>query len=189
MEEVDNYLQMLSAKNIAVLWHWGQMYGDRPYIEHLESVATKVYALYESKDISLAYKLSTIAYLHDILEDTNVKEDVLVFNFSDDIVNAVKLITMDKSLKNRKEKLQDFYNRIELDKRKNKLALIVKAADRLSNWENAIETNKINLIKMYMSEADAFSKFIYVEGLCDSIWYELDDLYDKSNGIIYYNDV
>lgn len=107
------------ALKMALDAHEGQVDkagGD--YAEHIVMVG-KFTKLVTEKDEILA-----VAYLHDILEDTQVTEENLKELFSDEIVKAVKALTKEKY-----EPYQFYLERVKA----NKWARIVKLADLKHN--------------------------------------------------------
>lgn len=77
------------AKQIAVKAHTGQFRNDKttPYIKHPEKVAD-----------SVEPRLKPIAWLHDVVEDTNVTlQDLTDAGFPSYVVDAVDAITHRKS--------------------------------------------------------------------------------------------
>lgn len=108
-----------TAYNFAKKAHEGQFRRDRvtPYFNHSMTVADKV-----SK---YGYEYVCVAYLHDVLEDTNVTSNDLIANgFTQNIVEAVELLT-----KKETQTYDEYLHGI----RSNKLARRVKIADMLSN--------------------------------------------------------
>ena len=81
----------IKAMQMALDAHKGQMYGDKDYSYHLASVVVKCKELYESCDN--AEKLITVAWLHDILEDTFVSSIALNYRFGAKIANAFVSVT------------------------------------------------------------------------------------------------
>ena len=78
--------QTAAAHLIARLAHKGQTdHAGAPYINHPESVAALVKTEEEK----------TVAYLHDVLEDTDVTEEELREVFGDEITEKVLLLTHD----------------------------------------------------------------------------------------------
>ena len=121
---------ILQAKEFALASHSNHFYPDgRPYFSHLESVSslTKQATLYDS---SLDEgTLLSVSYLHDSIEDTQVRYEDIIALFGYEIANAVASLTKDKTL-SKKEQIQDSLNRILLT---SKEAQVVKLADRISN--------------------------------------------------------
>lgn len=118
------------AKEFALVSHSNHFYPDgRPYFFHLESVSnlTKQARLYDS---SLDEgTLLSVSYLHDSIEDTQVRYEDIVSLFGYEIGNAVASLTKDKTL-SKKDQIQDSLNRILLT---SKEAQVVKLADRIAN--------------------------------------------------------
>lgn len=99
------------AKEIATIAHKGQFdKAGKPYVNHLEAVASKLKSAEEK----------TVAWLHDVLEDTDYTEAQLTMFFSPRIVEAVVALT-----KRRGESYEDYLRRIA----QNPLAVQVKLAD------------------------------------------------------------
>lgn len=90
---------------------------------------------------NLKKDLLYIAYLHDILEDTDCSiDDLADIGLSESIIDAINLLT--------KTKNYNYVTYIENIKQ-NKLAKIVKIADTLSNLEFSIKDCNYNFIKKY----------------------------------------
>lgn len=105
------------AKEIATIAHKGQIdKAGKPYVKHLEAVASKV----EGKEEK------TVAWLHDVLEDTDYTQDQLSVFFPQAIVEAVEALT-----KRRGESYEDYLRRIS----ENPLAIKVKLADLEHNTD------------------------------------------------------
>ena len=67
-------MDFLRPKLLAVKWHHNQKYGEHPYIYHLEQVVSELNSLH-----SRHYEIRTsVAYLHDILEDTKCPEQEIL---------------------------------------------------------------------------------------------------------------
>lgn len=91
---------------------------DKPYIYHIVEVGKNIS---KKEDKYLA-----VAYLHDILEDTNITKESLLEQFSIEVVEAVEAIT-----KKEDEKYDDYLNRVK----ENSIALIVKISDLTHNMD------------------------------------------------------
>ena len=115
---MNNNADMLSkAEQIARKSHHGQYRRDgrTPYIKHVETVVSKVNSVDEK----------TVAWLHDVIEDTDVTaKDLLDAGFDAKIVHAVTLLTKTEG-----------YDYIEYMRaiKVNPLAKAVKIADMQSN--------------------------------------------------------
>ena len=74
-------------------------YGN-PYIEHLERVANRVREMeYDFVDETSEIELYVAsAYLHDIVEDTNITRDELDTKFGEVVIAAIFKLTRDKGM-------------------------------------------------------------------------------------------
>ncbi len=109
--------QLAKAEIVARKAHEGQYRRDgvTPYIKHVEAVVSRVSTPQEK----------IVAWLHDVIEDTNVtKEDLLDMGFDGQIVKAVVLLTKTEGYD-----LQKYLEAIKA----NPLAKMVKVADMRSN--------------------------------------------------------
>ena len=77
----------LEAKEFATISHWGQPYGAHPYIYHLEEVAEKC------RDYKLPECVVVAAYLHDIVEDTDVNANQISAKFGYEVATLVYAVT------------------------------------------------------------------------------------------------
>lgn len=103
------------AKEIATFAHTGQVdKAGKPYVNHLAAVAAKLQGSEEK----------TVAWLHDVLEDTDYTAEQLSVFFPANIVEAVEALT-----KHRGEPYEAYLRRIA----KNPLAVKVKMADLEQN--------------------------------------------------------
>ena len=108
--------QSEKAYEIAKKAHLGQVdKAGEDYIKHPEKVASFVKTDEEK----------AVAYLHDVIEDTELTlEDLNKYDFSKEVLEAVDIIT-----KKRGEDYQSYLNSVK----KNKLARAVKLADLRHN--------------------------------------------------------
>ncbi len=105
------------AEYVAAKYHIYQTdKAGRPYIEHLQTIANSVDSLNEK----------CVAYLHDVLEDTDIDESLLTANFSPEIVTAVKTMTRRDGV--------DYFDYIKAIS-KNATATKVKLADLKHNMD------------------------------------------------------
>lgn len=105
--------------------HGDQLYGKLPYWTHPRAVALTGKKVFGAKFNSDAVK---VAFLHDVVEDTNIGLDELSkLDFSSEVIEAVGLLTKDKTLtyKQNIEKIISSGNR---------LAMMVKYADNYENY-------------------------------------------------------
>jgi len=103
----------------------GQMYGDKPYSSHPRQVAAIGRRFFGTKFNSEAVK---VALLHDVLEDTPYKpEDLAERGFSPEVIEAVQLLTKDKSL-SYADNIRNIINSGNI------LAMMVKYSDNYMNY-------------------------------------------------------
>ena len=159
----------LKACTLARAKHKGQMYGDLPYYVHLEAVSR------------LASPFGTnamiVAQLHDVMEDTGTGINELISDFGFVVADAVKYIS-DSQLPDRKSRKEEINGRLSVlspDEESARIALIVKACDRLANVRASLSC-KENYYEQYQMEHADFRKAVYRQGLCEAIWWELDNL-------------
>ena len=155
--------QLNIAVTLAIEYHGDQKYGDsdKPYIYHLACVDKLVISAYAPKDIG-HYEpyskepgdeidnLRAIAYLHDVLEDTDCKVfDLIDAGLNDDVINAVIAIT-------KKGDSYEDYLRIVMS---NPLALKVKIADTATNLAHSIFAQNDRRIEKYMRQLNILKGF------------------------------
>lgn len=99
-------------------------YNEKPVIFHSISVAN--YLLNNDYDISLV----AAALLHDLIEDSNIKESDIEEEFSEKVSSLVKSLSFNPDIENKRKRYVEMFKRV---KEKGKEALIVKCADIYSN--------------------------------------------------------
>lgn len=111
----------LKAFKVALIAHEGQTdLAGVDYIEHVKMVGKHV------KEVTKEDSIIAVAYLHDILEDTEITESELSETFPNEIVTAVKALTKKKN-----ENYQDYLTRVK----ENEWARLVKLADLQHNMD------------------------------------------------------
>ncbi|PSV21959.1 phosphohydrolase [Photobacterium leiognathi subsp. mandapamensis] len=160
----DRYLK---AQAFAKERHGEQKYGDYPYYIHLDAVA----------ELASPYGTDAmiVAQLHDVIEDTETTFDELADVFGYTIADAVNYVTDVKLEDRAKRKLEINQRLFSLNPAEDaaRLALIVKACDRLANVRSSSNSSRRHYL-MYQAEHEAFKHAVYRPGLCDEIWQELD---------------
>ena len=138
MNDIKYWIEL--AKSVATRAHSGQTRRDgTPYIKHPERVASKV------ED-----RLKPIAWLHDVVEDTEVSiNDLYKFGFPEYIIEAVSVLTHSKTQTN-----VQYWNDIA----KNVDAIAVKLADINDNLS---DTPSDNQRQKYAKALDIFKKLGY----------------------------
>ena len=125
------------ALDFATEKHKGQMrIGGKEYITHPIAVCEKV------KNLGFGEDYQITALFHDLLEDTNATEEEILAYGNDEILTAVKLLTKQKGYN-----MQEYIGAIK----NNKIAFVVKGADRLHNLECALVTD-IEFKRKYVLE-------------------------------------
>lgn len=147
--------------------HGAQTYGEQPYVVHLDAVAELVGA---------DAQLQAVAYLHDVLEDTDVTAEMLAERFGPVVTAAVELLT-DPHAPTRAQRKALLHTRLHAASSSDasgRAALVVKAADRLANVRACVATGDRRL-DAYRREHPAFRSAAHRAGLCDALWAELDE--------------
>jgi (p)ppGpp synthase/HD superfamily hydrolase len=133
----------LKAKTLAVDAHKNQKYGVHPYATHLADVVARVKTITQDPEIIAA------AWLHDIVEDTDVTLEQIKQQFGDNVANIVWAVT--GRGENRKEKMANAIAKIA----QTPGSELVKSADRLSNVSASLPSGLANnpkKLKMYRDE-------------------------------------
>lgn len=143
------------AKLWAQTHHADHTYGNESFFDgHLEKVAQKV-AQYNPDDEHLI----AAAYLHDIVEDTDITLETVREEFGFEVANIVGLCTDPKDpTLNRREKKELLYAKFaafdgDADK---KGAAIVKSADRIVNHSKSSGSINVPKMSMYLKEFPDF---------------------------------
>ncbi len=159
------------ARSFALTAHGSQMYGDRPYSFHLEAVVSLL--------TPYGAEVQIVGYLHDVVEDTGVSESDIRDRFGHLIADCVSLLT-DSPGASRAERKAFTYARLAKVSGATELALVVKAADRLANVRCCVADQRRRLWEVYRNEHPSFRQAAYRDGLCESLWMELDALLQVS---------
>lgn len=85
-----NVTDIMRAREFAKEKHEGQVYGDLPYLYHLDMVAQMISGL------GFDAEYSVLAYLHDTIEDGVSNYNEIRDNFGNDMAENVLLLTRDK---------------------------------------------------------------------------------------------
>lgn len=135
-------MDYLLALEYATKMHQGQIrIGGAPYITHPIAVSEKLNSMSYGLDFQIT------ALFHELLEDTAATEAEILRLSSQDVLNAVQLLTKNK---------QGYITRDYLDKIKNdRIALPVKLADRLNNLQCAVSAHKEFQLK-YIKESTEY---------------------------------
>ena len=167
----DTYIKI--AREFAIKAHWGQMYGKKPYLYHLEEVA-KV-----CKEFALPGYVIAAAYLHDVVEDTDTHADQINAEFNYQIATLVFSVT-DGEGNNRKERKDKTYPKIL----SHPYGVHLKLADRIANVQACSIAKDTRMFEMYCKEAIEFEKRLKTPNVAQTLWDKLDAAYGKYKGQI-----
>lgn len=177
---------IVTAREFAVKAHGNQKYGSgtQPYSVHLDEVAEIALqaALRLGRDMVVVASIVTIAYVHDVLEDTEIHQHTISARFGAPVATCAELLS-DPPGRNRRERKDALHARLaELDASTfvGQAVLIVKASDRLANVRRSLGLDggvgNPDLLKMYRGEAPAFRQAAHRPGICDLVWQEIDQI-------------
>lgn len=141
---------ILKAKAYAIKAHDGDTYGEYPYSKHLNDV----YNILILAGVTDKLILSA-AWLHDTIEDTQIRYEDLFEDFGKRIADLTYLLT-DKRGKNRQERHLATYPLIAEDAR----ATTVKWADRTANFLMSQHSRREQFFK-YQKEHVYFKETLY----------------------------
>jgi (p)ppGpp synthase/HD superfamily hydrolase len=123
-------LSLKRARDYALQAHGDQMYGDQPYISHLDHVLSILF------DVQAPLPVCQAGWLHDVVEDTPRTADDIAAEFGHTVAGIVAAVSVDSNpdLTKRERYLAcyDKLNRVGLH------AAMVKVADRIANVEATI---------------------------------------------------
>ncbi|QIG70575.1 putative metal-dependent phosphohydrolase protein [Rhizobium phage RHph_I1_18] len=139
----------------------GQKYGGLEYVAHLDEVFVK--AIEYLHHIPEEHRIDTLmlAFLHDIIEDTEETIHSIKFYFGERLSFLVDCIS-DAEGANRKERKRKTWHKL----RKSDLVIFIKLCDRLCNTPGKLRD-------MYRKEFPSFEAALYVPGQFEDMWDEL----------------
>lgn len=124
------------ARDFAIMAHKDQKYGAQPYFVHLHDVQLVL----READLCVNITILSAAWLHDVVEDTNVTINAIEDVFGTRIANIVNCLTNPKDIVGRNNKHKFSYPRIA----GNTDAITVKLADRIAN---SLSGDKLDMYK------------------------------------------
>ena len=125
--------------------HGNQMYGDKPYMFHINDVVGVAQRLGYDETIQIA------CALHDVLEDTDATQKENCNEFGAEIFNILWNVS-DLEGFSREVRKKEGYPRIKSDWK----ATVVKICDRSSNIRYSLFSDNQKKFNMYMNEHDSF---------------------------------
>ena len=145
-------LRTIQARNLAIEKHKNQKYGQHSYIVHLTNVVNVLlhFGTKLEEDVLLMS-----AWLHDIIEDTNIDQNFIKNTFGEEVNEIVQLVTNQNNLSITKEdnKRKTFERIIT-----NQNAIIVKLADRIANVEFSLLHGNLDKIANYKKEQEVINE-------------------------------
>ncbi|WP_444934620.1 HD domain-containing protein [Microbulbifer sp. JTAC008] len=155
------------ARSFAIQAHGDQRYGSFPYSVHLDEVAKIASEYGEEAEV--------VAYLHDVIEDTDVTAKEIEDIFGE-LVSRCVCILSDEPGETRKIRKSATYQKMAKVSGSEELALLVKAADRLANMRACLRSGDKAFLNMYRGEYEVFRRSAYRPNLCDKIWSEIEEI-------------
>lgn len=149
------------------------MYGDDPYVFHLDMVADVL------KSYGFGEVVQAAGYLHDVIEDTAIDAAALRAAFPDEVVQIVEAVT-DEPGANRRERKAKTLPKIRAA---GTSAVAVKLADRICNIAISKAKN-LRLYEMYMREHPAFEKALRISGELDRMWEHAASYVDEPRAFV-----
>lgn len=120
--------KIIMARSFAVWAHGNQEYNGKPYVTHLDDVVLRLGAVTkDAEELLMNDNLTVTAFLHDVLEDTDVRADTIASVFGADVVYWVSILTRIEE----EETYEEYIDRII--KARSRICTLVKLADLESN--------------------------------------------------------
>lgn len=155
--------QFLKYRQYAIEQHGEQMrkYQNAPYVTHLDQIASMLFIYWKDGNQNNEFDFGVcmrLAYLHDVIEDTNADFDHVIDFLKHDkkldsrrfnsLMCALDALTDRKPLGCRYERLREYNNELFLS---NVEAQVVKAFDIMSNAGSIVE-HAPKFAKQYLQE-------------------------------------
>lgn len=157
------------ARDFALFYHGEQAHGSLTIKEHLTDVAFHASLHYDpAVNHCFPEEVIAAAWLHDVVEDTNVSDEDVHERFGDRIGSIVSLLT-DKRGKNRMERHLRTYHAIRQDND----AVLIKLCDRRHNHERSLKHGE-HWMAMYEREYLYFKFALWTPHKFVKLWDELD---------------
>lgn len=131
------------AKEFAIKAHGNQKYGKMPYEYHLQQVVSKLIHWQDLGQWEVTDECLAVAWLHDVLEDTETSLTDLEQHFGDEVGYQVLMLSKDAPSS------YDVYIRLI---KKEGVAKLVKMADTLCNLEASILSGERKRINKYSKQ-------------------------------------
>lgn len=133
------------AYELALKYHEKQLYGDKPYIYHIDSVVDSIVRKWGNGNKDLL----AIAALHDIIEDTEVTESDLIAFVGKDVTKCVVALTKlpNEAYDTYIHRVKEFHYSKE-----------VKIHDTLCNLTESIMSDSAYRVKKYSNQLQLLVK-------------------------------
>lgn len=163
-----------AAQAFALDRHGAQDHGCLKIGDHLADVAENVAKHYDPHvNIIDPEDLVSVAWLHDVLEDTPTTLEEIEGRFGYRVGVEVELLT-DKKGRNRLERHLRTYHAIRTDPD----ATLVKLCDRRHNQERSLKHGE-HWLAMYQKEFTYFKFALWTPHKFKALWEELDWQYEE----------
>lgn len=158
------------AKEFALSAHGKQKHGCLDISEHLENVA-RLTSMHFG-DTNRKYEQNqdaavSAAWMHDVLEDTDVQIPTLDKMFSEDIVNLVIALTDHRGRNRRDRHLRTYWHIRDCP-----VATLIKLCDRFHNQQRSLAYGE-RWIMMYAQEFERFSFAFWRPREYEHLWASL----------------
>lgn len=164
------------AEGFSRAFHINHKYGNEPYHFHLDHVVRTLRRFGFNNDEAVL----SAGWLHDCMEDCGVTKAQLEEVFGPQIAGFVDAVT-DGPGETRAERKAATYYKIRAA---GPGAIALKLADRIANANNCrYDTSKKGLFEMYHSEHESFKKGLFVGGMLERMWDELDNIFKLYEGL------
>ena len=173
-------VDVLAAEWFARDSHGSQMWGDYPYIVHLERVVyetrmwSKQFGMKKEPEVMLA-----AAFLHDTVEDTTATREDITRLFGDKVADLVWRLT-DEPGNTRAEKKAKTYPKIKASKE----ATLIKMCDRLVNIQHSVDEESEKYLSIYKAEHNEFAAALYRKEF-ETLWVEMRTLLGISTKVTF----
>lgn len=162
---------------------FNQTYGEYPYSYHLRKVRSVLKRFgFGPKESILGLNLGTAAWLHDLIEDTNVTYEQVHELFGKEVADIVRGVTKLPKVDGvtSEMRLRQTYEFTRLIKG----SRILKVADRIANVEEGLLdlfSGRPTKVFKYFDEWPLFKEILYVPGEADAMWMHLERLLNDYN--------
>ena len=169
------------ARALALQYHdgAGQKYAGRPYSSHLHAVRDVLKRFgFGPRDSVLGLMLGTLAWMHDLVEDTSVMLADVYYLFGRTFGNAIDGVTNVPKLNGMSRKERELLTKMKT--MRGILERILKLADRTANTEESALSHFLgrrdSKIGKYIRQWPSFQSMLRVPGEADALWDHLEKL-------------